>query len=267
MKRKIVIILTMVLLVSGLSGCNDKIAKTGVEAIKEKGELVIGLDDSFPPMGFVDKTGELVGFDIDLAKAVGEKMGIEIKFQPVEWDGIVLSLLNKDIDLIWNGLTITEERKEKMKFSKAYLANEQIVITNESAKTLKLEDLKDKIVGAQLESSSAYAIDDNELFKTSLKEVKYYPTNTEAFMDLQIGRVDAIVVDEILGKYYIEQSNESFRVLDESIGSEFYGIGMRNEDTSLQEEINKVLKLLKEEGKTKEISTKWFGDDLVLLED
>lgn len=264
--KKILVLVIAAMLVLGLAGCSGSTSKVGLEAIKEKGKIVIGLDDNFPPMGFVDETGEIVGFDIDLAKAVGEKLGVEVEFKPVEWDGIILSLINKDIDLIWNGLTITEERTKKIGFSEAYMANKQIVVVNGDSKVSSLKDLSGKIVAAQLESSSSEAIDSKDGFKESLNDIKYYPTNTEAFMDLQIGRVDALVVDEILGRYYIEQSETDFKVLEEDLGKELYGIGMRMEDDTLKKEIDKYLKELKKEGKSTEISEKWFGEDIVLTE-
>lgn len=266
MKKILVLVIVAMIVLLGATGCGKENDKVGLEAIKEKGTLVIGLDDNFPPMGFVDESGEIVGFDIDLAKAVGEKIGVKVEFKPVEWDGIILSLINKDIDLIWNGLTITDERLEKIGFSEAYMANKQIVVVNGDSSVNEFGDLKGKIIAAQLESSSAQAIDSNEEFKNSLSEVKYYPTNTEAFMDLQIGRVEALVVDEILGRYYIEKSESSFKVLDEDLGKELYGIGLRKEDESLKKEIDKLLVELKESGKAAEISKKWFGEDIVLTE-
>lgn len=267
MKKVLSVGFMIILMVIGISGCNNKNEKVGIERINENKKIVIGLDDSFPPMGFVNKNGELVGFDIDLAKAVGEELGIEVVFKPIEWDGIIISLLNKEIDLIWNGLTITDERKEKIGFSKAYLANSQIVVTMKESNIKELNDLDNKIIGAQLESSSSYAIEESEKINNLLKEVNYYPTNTEAFMDLQIGRIDALVVDEILGKYYIEKSDQKFEILKENLGEELYGIGLRKEDDTLKDEIDKAIVNLIKEGKAKEISEKWFGEDIILSEE
>ncbi len=114
-----------------LTGCDNKSKEdTSLKDIKAKGEFVVGLDDSFPPMGFKNDKGEIVGFDIDLAKEVAKKMGVKVVFKPVQWDGVVLSLNNKDIDVIWNGLTITEKRKEQINFSKPYVENKQIIVVN-----------------------------------------------------------------------------------------------------------------------------------------
>ena len=114
----ILLILVMVLgAAAALTGCgggDDTANDSGWAYIEDKGELVIGLDDTFAPMGFRDENNELVGFDIDLANAVGEQLGVAVKFQPIEWDAKEMELSSKNIDCIWNGLTITEERAAAM---------------------------------------------------------------------------------------------------------------------------------------------------------
>lgn len=266
-------IVTLILIISiiALTGCNknesNELNENSLSLIQEKGKFVVGLDDNFPPMGFVDESGNLAGFDIDLAKEVGKRLGVEVEFKPTEWDGVILSLINKDIDVIWNGLTITEERKEKIDFSRAYLDNKQIIVINKDKKIFTLTDLSDKIVGAQLESSSSNALDKNLELKDSIKEVKYYATNTEAFLDLKIGRIDALVVDEVLARYYISKSNESFEVLKEDLGEELYGIGFRKGEKTFVDAVNKTLEEMKADGTAAEISKKWFGKDIFILEE
>ncbi len=120
MKKKNILFSILIMgLIFMLTGCGNKSKEdTSLKDIKDKGEFVVGLDDSFPPMGFKNDKGEIVGFDIDLAKEVAKKMGVKVVFKPVQWDGVVLSLNNKDIDVIWNGLTITEKKKRTNKFFK-----------------------------------------------------------------------------------------------------------------------------------------------------
>ncbi len=132
MKKKNILFSILIMgLIFMLTGCGNKSKEdTSLKDIKDKGEFVVGLDDSFPPMGFKNDKGEIVGFDIDLAKEVAKKMGVKVVFKPVQWDGVVLSLNNKDIDVIWNGLTITEKRKEQINFSKPYVENKQIIVVN-----------------------------------------------------------------------------------------------------------------------------------------
>ncbi len=113
--KKITLLTTVLLILATfvLGACGKKEA-TGLAAIKEKGQLIIGLDDTFAPMGFKDDKGEIVGFDIDLAKEVAKRIGVEAVFKPSEWSGIVFELKSKNIDVVWNGMTITEDRKKEI---------------------------------------------------------------------------------------------------------------------------------------------------------
>lgn len=267
MKKFGMLLLIVIIAAVGFVGCGNKEEVKGdvsLDTIKEKGELVIGLDDSFPPMGYVDESGEIVGFDIDLAKEAASRLGVKAVFKPTEWDGIVLALNNGEIDVVWNGMTITEERKEKIAFSKPYIANTQSVIVKKGSDVKTLKDLEGKIVGVQLESSGALAVRNNEEVSASIKEMKEYSNNVEALMDLEIGRVDAVVVDEILGRYYIQQNDKEFEVLGEDLGEELYGIGIRKEDDQFREALDKVLDDMKEDGTAEEISKKWFQEDIML---
>ncbi|MBQ4100394.1 MAG: transporter substrate-binding domain-containing protein [Oscillospiraceae bacterium] len=189
---------------------NDYIGDTTVadddkslEYIKEKGTMVLGLDDSFPPMGFRDENNNIVGFDIDLATEVAKRLGVTLELQPIDWDSKEMELEGKKIDMIWNGMTITPERAEAMFFGKAYIANKQVVIVPEGSKIKTLAYLKDKVVGLQKGSSSLDALNKNEAVASSVKQIAEYPDNVTAFMDLKAGRIDAFVVDEVAGRYII----------------------------------------------------------------
>lgn len=266
MIKKIFVIMITILTIATLTiGCSSKVTQDkSLELIKEKGKIVIGLDDSFPPMGYRDDNNDLVGFDIDLAKELSKRMGVKVVFKPVEWDGIVLTLVNKNIDLIWNGMTITEERKEKISFSKPYLGNKQIIIVNKNSKIKSKNDLNNKTIGVQLESSSWYALNEDKQTLEILKEIRQYSNNVEALLDLKAGRIDAVVSDEILGRYYIQKSPEDYTVLQEDFGDELYGIGIRKEDVSLKEEIDRILNEMFADGTAAEISKKWFGEDILI---
>lgn len=247
-----------------LTGCGNKSKEdTSLKDIKDKGEFVVGLDDSFPPMGFKNDKGEIVGFDIDLAKEVAKKMGVKVIFKPVQWDGVVLSLNNKDIDVIWNGLTITEKRKEQINFSKPYVENKQIIVVNNDSNIKSKKDLNKKTVAIQLGSSSEVALDSDKDFVESLKELKKYSNNTEALMDLQAKRVDAVVVDEVVGRYYISKKPNVFKVLDEDFGGESYGVGFRKTDNSFRQAVDKALDEVIKDGTADKISEKWFGKGIL----
>ena len=160
-------------------------------------KLVIGVDDKFAPLGFRDENNEIVGFDIDYAKAAAEKMGMTAEFQPIDWSTKEAELSSGRSDLIWNGYTITDERKGKVLFTKPYLANAQVVVTLAGSDVTKLDDLAGKEVGLQSLSSAADALDSNPI-KAQIKKVTEYKDNVTALNDLKIGRTQAVVIDEVL---------------------------------------------------------------------
>ncbi|BAH05681.1 amino acid ABC transporter substrate-binding protein [Clostridium kluyveri] len=266
MKKKFGI-LTIVIFLMGilLTGCGQtqKSNDTSWDDIKAKGKFVVGLDDSFPPMGFRDEKGQIVGFDIDMAKAAAEKLGVKVEFKPVEWDGVILSLNNKDIDVIWNGLTITEERKKQIVFSKVYLQNKQIIVVQKNSTINSKKDLSGKTVGLQMGSSSEKALNADADTSKSLKEVRKYSNNTEALLDLSQGRTDAVIVDEVVGRYYIEKKPDLYKILDDNFGVEDYGVGIRKTDTSFKEKLDEALDTIKSDGTADKISQKWFGKNIV----
>jgi polar amino acid transport system substrate-binding protein len=169
-KRGIVAIILLVFTALILfSGCQLGSAGTddSWDKVKEKGKFVLGLDESFPPMGFTDENGEIVGFDIDVAREVCSRLGIELVLQPINWDAKEQELKTGNIDCIWNGFTITEERKQNILFTEPYMNNRQIIVVKEDAPYNKMEDLKGKKLGLQSQSSAQDALDAHEDFKSS----------------------------------------------------------------------------------------------------
>ncbi len=237
---------------------------TSIEDIKEKGHFILGLDDSFPPMGFRDENGNIVGFDIDLAKEAAKRIGVELKIQPVEWSGVILSLNKGDIDLIWNGMTIKPERAEKIDFSKPYLANTQAIAVLADSDIKKKKDLADKSIGVQLGSPSEEAIAADEKVGGKTGEIRKYGKYPEALLDLSAGRIDAVVGDAILLRYYLAKKPGEYKVIKEDFGAEEYGIGFRKNDDSFREAVDNALDEMRKDGKAAEISNKWFGDNIVL---
>ncbi len=245
-------------------------AETGAEGddsltrIMDKGELVLGLDDSFPPMGFRGDNGEIVGFDIDLAKEVAERLGVTLRLQPIDWDSKVLDLNSRDIDVIWNGLTITPERREQILFSKPYLANRQIVIVQDDSDIDTKEDLAGAVVGIQLGSSAENAVNADGATVETFEELARYQDNVQALLDLEVGRVDAVVVDEILGRYYISQKPGTFKVASHYFAEEEYGIGFRLGEVAFRDAVDEAIDEMVADGTAAEISRKWFGEMVVL---
>lgn len=227
-------------------------------------EIVVGLDDTFAPMGFRDENGELTGLDVDLMEAVSDELGIPFQLQPIDWSMKETELNNKSIDLIWNGYTITPARQEVVLFSKPYLSNKQVVVTMADSDIKTLADLAGKQVGAQAESSAVDAIDAKPEIKDTFGNFVTLETNDMCLRDMEAGRIDAVVADEVILRYYISQKGaENYNILEEDFGDEQYGIGARKDDTALIEAIDNAMETLKENGKAAEISTKWFGSDII----
>lgn len=256
--KNVTVVIITGLLILGIVGCGSN--KTNDTLSKKS--LVVGFDDTFVPMGFKGDDGKYTGFDIDLAKAVGKKLGKKIKFQSIDWTMKESELKSGDIDFIWNGFTITSERKKKVAFSKPYLKNRQVIITLADSKLKEKSDLKGKTVGAQDQSSAVDAIGS---YKKNFKELVTYSTNDEALRDLEAGRVDAVVADEVLSRYYINLKGASkYKVLAENFGEEEYAIGMRLDDKKLVKAINKAYDEVVADGTASKLSIKWFGKDIIV---
>lgn len=234
----------------------------GCSSSKDTNSVVIGIDDKFAPMGFRDDNNELVGFDIDYAKATVEKMGKEVTFQPIDWSSKESELMSGRIDLIWNGYTITDERKEKVLFSKPYLENSQVVMVLEDSNISKIEDLAGKTIGLQSLSSASDALNSNPV-KDTVKEVIEFSDNILALSDLKVARLDAVVIDEVVADYYMSKE-QGFKLLDDALAPEQYGVGVKKGNEELLKDLQKALDELISDGTASQISTKWFGEDKIL---
>lgn len=247
-----------------LSSCSKS---TDIESTLSKDTLIMGMDDAFAPMGFKDENGEITGFDVDLAKALADKLNKKIEFQPIDWTMKETELSSGNIDLIWNGYTINDDRKKKVDFSVPYLKNQQVIVTLSNSSIKNKEDLKGKKIGAQNESSAISAMEKEEDLYSSFNggSAITFEDNNQALMDLEAGRIDAVVADEILVRYYISLKGENkFNILDENFGEEEYGVGIRKGDSEMVEAFNEAYKELQDEGTLAEISIKWFGEDITI---
>lgn len=260
-------ILTSVLLVvmSGLllTGCGSAANSATTSAPAAPQKIVIGLDDNFPPMGFRDEQNNIVGFDIDLAKEAAKRLNMEVEFKPIDWSSKEVELNSKKVDALWNGLTITEERKKNIAFTQPYMENKQIIVVLPNSKVQTKADLAGKVVGAQDGSTSVDAIAKEPAVKSSFKELKLYGDNVAALLDLKAGRLDAVVVDEIVGRYYMTKKPGEYKVLTENFGTEDYGVGFRKDDTQLVDKVQKALDDMKKDGTSAKISEKWFGSSVI----
>ena len=267
MKRLTALLMIFVLAVTAASaqGSGESGTDSSLEAVLEKGTFILGLDDSFPPMGFRDESGEIVGFDIDVAKGVAERLGVELVAQPIDWNAKEQELATGNIDCIWNGFTVTPERERVMIFSAPYVRNAQVVVVRGDSPVNALDDLAGGSVGVQAGSSAQSAIDDTPGFKESIKEIIEFKENLTALMDLEIGGVDAVVMDLLVANDNINRSGKDFRILDQTLTEEEYAIGFRKGDVALRDAVDQELLAMAEDGTLAEIAEKWFGADITII--
>ena len=229
-------------------------------------KIVVGLDDNFPPMGFKDENNEIVGFDIDLAKEATKRLGREVEFKAIDWSSKEAELKSGRVNVLWNGLDITDKRKENMLFSDPYMDNRQIIFVKKGATGITDEQsLAGKTVGTQSASTAEEYIDGSDFFKNKVKEVKKYSDFVSAFMDLENGRVDAVIGDEIVGRYYMSKHPDTIDAVDVAVGpvSQF-GIAFAKDNQKLRDDVQKVLDEMVKDGTVAKISEKWFGKDITL---
>jgi polar amino acid transport system substrate-binding protein len=237
---------------------------TGCGGLKQQ-KIIVGIDDDFAPMGFRNEQGEIVGFDIDLAKELGNRMGVEMVFQPIDWENKKEEILSGHIDIIWNGLDITPERETFMIFSKPYMDDRQIILVkrNSDLEIYSEYDLEGKIVGTQAGSNSECYLRKNF---NDLLVLKTYSKFKGAVDALKKDEIDLIVCDELVARYEMNSHPDQLKIINVKVGViTETGIGFRKEDTELRDRFQKIFDEMIKDGTAKAISEKWFGADLIKL--
>ena len=242
---------------------NFNFVNTYAKDKKEKKEkIVIGLDINVPPMGFKSENGEIIGFDIDLANEVFKNNYEKVIFQPIDWDSKEFELNSNKIDVIWNGLSETPDRKESMLLTKPYLKNRQVILVRKDSEINSLENLKNKIICVQKGSTGADALAEHKI-SGAIKQTVELENMVNCLNEVETGKSDATVVDEVVAKYYLNKLGENkFKILNEELSSEFYVIAVKKGNLELKEFIEQKLDEIYKSGKASEISEKWFGQDI-----
>ena len=228
------------------------------------GTLIVGFDQDFPPMGFVGDNGEYTGFDLDLAKEVASRLGLEYKAQPVAWDSKDMELESGNIDCIWNGFTITG-REDDYTWTTPYMANKQVFVVANDSDIKSQADLAGKVVEVQADSSAEAALKENQDLANTFGQLLTTPDYNTAFMDLEQGAVDAVAMDVIVAGYQIKQRNADFKILDDSLSEEEYGIGFKKGNTELRDKVQGALEEMAADGTLAKIADEWFGEDVTTI--
>ncbi len=273
-------VLMAVAMVFTMAGCGsskdaDTSAKkeTKTEDSKDKGnsdkQFIVGFDAEYPPYGYKDDNGEYVGFDLDLAQEVCARNGWELVKQPIDWDSKDMELNSGSIDCIWNGFTMTG-REDDYTWSKPYVDNSIVVVVKEGSGIEKKEDLAGKVVAVQADSSGLAALTDEEDNEENLKlaasfsDLQQVADYNTAFMNLEAGAVDAIVVDIGVADYQLE-SRTGFAMLDDKIRTEQYAVGFKLGNEELRDQVQSTLDEMVKDGTFDDIAKKWDLSDMVCL--
>ena len=228
------------------------------------GTLIVGFDQDFPPMGFVGDNGEYTGFDLDLAKEVASRLGLEYKAQPIAWDSKDMELESGNIDCIWNGFTITG-REDDYTWTTPYMANKQVFVVANDSDIKSQADLAGKVVEVQADSSAEAALKENQDLANTFGQLLTTPDYNTAFMDLEQGAVGAVAMDVIVAGYQIKQRNADFKILDDSLSEEEYGVGFKKGNTELRDKVQGALEEMAADGTLAKISDEWFGEDVTTI--
>lgn len=251
--RKIVLLM---LIVMTISGCGS-----------DKGnKLVIGIDDDFPPLSFRDESGEIVGFDVDLAKETMQRMGVEAEFKTINWDDKEEAIISGTIDMVWSGLDITDKRKEYMTFIRPYMDDRQIVLVRlkSDLEIYSEHDFKGKVIGTQRGSTSDEYINKDSKLRASIADYKTYEKFGEALTALRKGELEIIICDELIARYVMNTYPNQFRTINVEIGTVAKtSVGFRKDDTALRDNVQRAFDTMIRDGTATAISMRWFNADVI----
>ncbi|MBE6903088.1 MAG: transporter substrate-binding domain-containing protein [Ruminococcaceae bacterium] len=273
MKKLICLILALLTVTMVFAGCGAKTSdKTDWDYIADKGEMIIGIT-YFAPMNYIDKeTQELIGFETEFAKAVCAKLGVSPKFQEIDWNAKETELNAKNIDCIWNGMTIDDERKANMDISIPYMRNRQVMIVKKEnvAKYTTAESLKDAALVAEMKSAGEKVAQNDDFFA----QAKYTAVDSQAktLVEVKAGTADIAVIDYIMALGSIGEGTDYTDLAVVGDGSlsfgepEFYGIAFRKNSPKTLEKINAAIKELKKDGTLDTIAKKYKLQDYIVVE-
>ncbi|GAA3176611.1 amino acid ABC transporter substrate-binding protein [Fructilactobacillus sanfranciscensis] len=232
--------------------------------VHQQKTITIGIDDTFVPMGFRDKKGKLIGYDVEMAKAAFEKMGLKPKFQVIDWSMKETELNTGHIDAIWNGYTMTPERAKHAAFTKPYHEDNQVLLTKANSGINTPQDMHGKQLGVQ---SGSVGFDDFNQNPKVLKQYLgtkpvQYDTFDKAINDVKVGRINAVLIDGDYAKYYLahNHSNEPMKLVKTNFPPDYDAVGLRKQDKTLREKLNKAIENLHRDGTEARLSKKYFGD-------
>ena len=291
MKKRIISLLLAAAMAVSMTACgskNDNKADTDAgkaedtvqadgaedaDAEADRTQFIVGFDAEFPPYGYMDENGDYTGFDLDLAQEVCDRNGWELVKKPINWDSKDMELSSGSIDCIWNGFTMNG-RVDDYTWSDPYIENSIVVVVPSDSEVKALSDLAGKIVSVQADSSGLAALEgedateENQALAESFAELQQVGDYNTAFMNLEAGAVDAVVLDIGVALYQLASRGDKFTMLDDQISAEQYAVGFKLGNTSLRDKVQETLNAMAEDGKIKEIADKYadyYLSDMLMI--
>ena len=219
--------------------------------------VTVAFNPEYPPFEYVNDNGEYEGYDVDLINAVAEKAGIEIAFEAMDFDAVISAVATNPNTIGVSGISITDERKLSVDFSEGYINAGLIVVVKKDSGYATVDDLKGKVIGVQMGTTSDFAAEEI----TGEANTSKYKTFLNAIMELQGNKVDAVIVDKPVGIAILnELKDDALEIVDMGLQADWYGIEVNKENPELLEKINAALKELEAEGFYKTLEDKFFTD-------
>lgn len=264
MKKILTIAITIMISIVLLAGCSS--TQTTMDRINKEGKLVVYTNPEFPPYEFMAGS-EIVGVDIEIAKVIAEKLEVDLEIQSADFDGIVTSIASNKGHIAVSGITITEDRQKQVDFSDPYFRSVQYLILPEGSEITNMDDLAGKKIGAAIGYTGSYVVedelDDGGVLIGTGATLATYNNATDASLDIQNGRIDAVVMDELVA-ISVVNANTNLKAIklvyaDGTEIGEYYGVAVSKGNEDLVAVINEVIKELKSSGKIEEWVLEFAG--------
>lgn len=277
MKKKMLALSMAVLMAASLVGCSSDAKETettaaaseaGAETAAESegetaaedaeeektaegGTLIMGTNATFPPYEYYEGD-EIVGIDVEIAQAIGEKLGMEVTVEDMEFDALIPALASNKVDIVAAGMTVTPERQESVNFTDTYATAAQVIIVKQGSDIASSEDLNGKILGVQMGTTG-----DSLASEIEGAQVERFNKYFEAIQSVLQGKIDAVIIDSAPAKAFAEK-DENLVILDEALSSEDYAMAINKDNTELLDKVNAAIAELDEEGTLDEIVNKYI---------
>ena len=252
---------------SSILGCAVALALLGTastsQATVSDKSILVGVDGAFAPFTYIDDSGKLIGFDVDIINSIGKNLGYKVTIKPMPFDGIIPALMSDSIDVIISGFTISPERAKKVDFSDPYYlcGLTYLVPKADKDKYPDFTKLDGKDIGVQIGTTGALFAQKH--LKNS--KIKQFNSPPDTYMELGNGGCSAVINDMPVNDFFLTSHKDSGFVslhIDRDVDKEYYGIAVSKNHPEMLKEMNRGLKLLHENGEFSRISDKWFGYDI-----